>query len=96
MKQCKNCNVTKNSVFFGLYRDQFTNDQKVKNVCKKCIAEEAKARRTFKIPKEDFKEGEYDPDEHWFEDDPRAVRENDVGKASHAPTHLPRAWIDNA
>ena len=96
MKQCKKCNVIKHNSLFGHYRCQVSDVKKIRNVCKRCLANKAKITRTFKINKDDFKPGEYDPAEHWFEDDPRALKENDVGKVPHIQTHLPRAWIDNA
>ena len=95
MKQCKNCNVIKHNSLFGHYRCQVSDVKKIRNVCKRCLAYKAKLKRNG-VEESDLKPGEYDPAEHWFEDDPRALKENDVGKVPHIETHVPRAWIDNA
>ncbi len=57
-----------------------------KTRCENCKRYKLKQKR--KIVQEGWKESVYVEEEAFFEDDPRALKENDVGRVCRNPTHV--------
>ena len=95
MRQCKVCKKFKKFADMAYNRCVYTGHKKILNKCNICLQHERRNKKVVN-PDSQIKPSVYVEEEAFFEDDPRALKEqqNEVGKVIHKGTEYPKGKVE--
>ena len=94
-RKCNVCGLFKKLADMTFNRCVYTGQKKILNKCNMCLQEEIRANKNVNKDSQ-LKPSVYVEEEAFFEDDPRAIKEqqNEVGKVIHKGTVYPKGKFD--